>query len=171
MFELQRVEPGHAPAVLAFEVANRAWFASSISDRGDAFFDQFAEGWAVLLALQEAGTCLYHLLVTGDGEVVGRFNLVDIEDRTAVVGYRVAEHVAGRGVATTAVRQLCELAAEQYGLRTLRAAAADANVASQRVLIKAGFVRTGPAAPAEVGGEPGSWFRLDLPGDNASDRP
>jgi [ribosomal protein S5]-alanine N-acetyltransferase len=39
--ELQRLRADHAPAVLAFEVANRAYFAASISDRGDEFFEQF----------------------------------------------------------------------------------------------------------------------------------
>jgi [ribosomal protein S5]-alanine N-acetyltransferase len=41
--KLQRLHPGHAPAVLAFELANRSYFAAFISDRGDEFFDQFAE--------------------------------------------------------------------------------------------------------------------------------
>jgi ribosomal-protein-alanine N-acetyltransferase len=163
MFELKRVEAGDAPAVLAFERANRAWFATFITDRGDAYFEQFTDGWAVLLALQEAGTCAYHLLVDPGGDVVGRFNLVDIEQGTAQVGYRVAEHVTGRGVATAAVRQLCVLASERYGLHTLRAGASEANVASRRVLAKAGFVRTGPADPADLGGQAGGWFRLDLP--------
>jgi [ribosomal protein S5]-alanine N-acetyltransferase len=40
---LQRLSSDHAPAVLAFELANRAYFAASISDRGDEFFDQFTE--------------------------------------------------------------------------------------------------------------------------------
>ena len=38
MPELKRLRAGHAPAVLAFELANRAYFAASISDRGDDFF-------------------------------------------------------------------------------------------------------------------------------------
>ena len=37
MPELQRLDAGHAPAVLAFELANRAYFAASVSDRGDEF--------------------------------------------------------------------------------------------------------------------------------------
>ena len=41
--ELQRLHAGHAPAVLAFELANRAYFAASVSDRGDEFYDQFTE--------------------------------------------------------------------------------------------------------------------------------
>src|SRR5690242_4538014 len=42
MPELQRLHADHAPAVLAFERANRGYFAAFISDRGDDFFDQFA---------------------------------------------------------------------------------------------------------------------------------
>ena len=34
--ELQLLRPGHTQAVLAFELANRSYFAASISDRGDA---------------------------------------------------------------------------------------------------------------------------------------
>src|SRR6266498_2500929 len=52
---LQRLSSDHAPAVLAFELANRAYFAASISDRGDEFFDQFTERYNTLLAEQEAG--------------------------------------------------------------------------------------------------------------------
>ena len=42
MPELQRLRAGHAPAVLAFELANRVYFAASVSDRGDEFFDSRA---------------------------------------------------------------------------------------------------------------------------------
>ena len=121
MPELQLVRADHAPAVLAFELANRAYFAASISDRGDEFYDQFTEGYEALLAEQEAGICVFHVLVGEDGTVLGRFNLVDLEDGTAELGYRVAQQVAGRGVATAAVQELCRLAAARYGLRTLRA--------------------------------------------------
>ncbi|MFF0459297.1 GNAT family N-acetyltransferase [Streptomyces mexicanus] len=168
MPELQRLHAGHAPAVLAFELANRAWFAASVPDRGDDFFDRFADRYDALLAEQEAGVCAFHVLVAEDGSVLGRFNLVDIEDRTAELGYRVAQHVAGRGVATATVRELCRTAAHRYGLRTLRAAAARQNVASQKVLVKAGFVPVGPAAPAHLGGKPGTWYRRELMDDRPS---
>ncbi|MFI7401718.1 GNAT family N-acetyltransferase [Streptomyces sp. NPDC049541] len=162
MPELKRLQAGHAPAVLAFELANRAYFAASISDRGDAYFERFAERFDALLAEQEAGICAFHVLVAEDGSVLGRFNLVDIEDGTAELGYRVAQHVAGHGVATSTVLELCRLAADRHGLRTLRAATAHRNVASQKVLTKAGFVPAGPADPAHIGGEPGTWYRRDL---------
>ena len=162
MPELQRLRPDHAPAVLSFELANRAYFTTFISDRGDEFFDHFTEQYNALLAEQEAGTCVFHVLVDQDGTVLGRFNLFDLEDGTAVLGYRVAQQVAGRGVATATVRELCRLAAAQYGLRTLRAATNHDNVASQKVLEKAGFV---PVGPAEPGGRPGTWYQRDLTAD------
>jgi [ribosomal protein S5]-alanine N-acetyltransferase len=145
VFELQRLRPDHAPAVLAFEQTNRAYFAKSISDRGDAFYEQFAERHRALLAEQETGACAFHVLVDEDGKVVGRFNLYDLVDGTAEIGYRVAQRVAGRGVATCALQELCRIAREQHGLRTLRAATSNENIASQRVLTKVGFVATGPA--------------------------
>src|SRR6266571_2351285 len=106
---LQRLHPRHAPAVLAFELANRSYFAAFISDRGDEFFDQFTEQHSALLAEQEAGAGAYYVLVADDGSVLGRFNLYDVEDGTAVLGYRVAQHVAGHGVTTATVRELCRL--------------------------------------------------------------
>ena len=162
MPELERLHAGHGPAVLAFELANRAYFAASVPDRGDDFFDQFTDRYNALLAEQQAGICAFYVLVAEDGSVLGRFNLVDIEDHTAELGFRVAQHVAGRGVATATVRELCRLAAAKYGLRTLRAAAARQNVASQRVLAKAGFVVAGPADPADLGGKPGTWYQRAL---------
>jgi ribosomal-protein-alanine N-acetyltransferase len=163
MPELKRLNVRLAPAVLAFERANRAYFAASVPDRGDDFFDRFADRYHALLAEQEAGISAFHVLLAEDGSVLGRFNLVDIEDGGAVLGYRVARHVTGRGVATATVRQLCLLAASGHGLRTLRAATAHENVASQRVPVKAGFVRTGSAEPADLGGKSGTWYRRDLP--------
>jgi RimJ/RimL family protein N-acetyltransferase len=153
MPELERLHAGHAPAVLAFELANRAYFAASIPDRGDDYFDHFTDLYNARHAEQEAGICV---------SVLGRFNLVDIADHTAELGYRVAQHVAGRGVATATVRELCRLAATQHGLRTLRAATTHKNAASQKVLTKAGFVPVGTADPAHIVGEPATWYRRDL---------
>ncbi|UUU33824.1 GNAT family N-acetyltransferase [Streptomyces sp. CA-210063] len=162
MPELKRLHAGHAPAVLAFELANRAYFAASISDRGDDFFDQFTDRYDASLAEQKAGICAFYVLVAEDGSVLGRFNLYDLEGGTARLGYRVAERVAGRGVATAAVRELCRIATTRHGLRTLRAATSHDNAASQKVLTKAGFVPVGPATPADLGGKSGTWYQRDL---------
>ena len=144
-------------------MANRIYFASFISDRGDDFFDHFDEAYNGLLAEQEAGTCIFHALINNDGTVIGLFNLRDLQDGSAVLGYRVAQDAAGRGVATATLRKLCQVAAEHYVLHTLRAATNLDNVASQKVLTKAGFVPDGPADLAAVGGRPGIWYPRRLP--------
>ena len=162
MPELRRLTAGDAPAVLAFELANRAYFAASVSDRGQEFFDRFTELYSALLAEQEAGIGAFYVLVAEDGSVLGRFNLYRIHDGTADLGYRVAQHAAGRGVATAAVLELCQLAAARHGLRALRAATSRDNAASQKVLTKAGFAPVGPADPADLGGKPGTWYERDL---------
>ena len=162
MFSVLRLEAlrlDHASAVLAFELANRTYFAAFVSDRGDAFFDEFSERYHELLAERETRRDAYHLLLDDHGSVLGRFNLYDIKDGTADVGYRVAKRVAGRGVATAGVRELCRVAASEHGVRTLRARTTHENVASQRVLVKVGFVAKGEA---DVAGRPGVWFEREL---------
>lgn len=162
MPELQRLEASHAPAVLEFELANRAYFAAFISDRGDQYFDQFDERHQALLAEQEAGEGAYYVLADADGSVLGRFNLFFAGGGTANLGYRVAEHVAGQGVATANAVALCRLAATRHGLRKLRAAVSHDNAASRKVLEKAGFAPVGPAGPADLGGKTGTWYERDL---------
>jgi ribosomal-protein-alanine N-acetyltransferase len=162
MSELQRLRADHAPSILDFEKVNRAYFAASISDRGEEFFERFAEQHQARLAEQEAGTGAYYVLVADDGSVLGRFNLIVVEDGVAELGYRVAQHVAGQGVATATVRELCRLAATHHGIRTVRAATSHQNTASEKVLLKAGFTPVGPAGPADLGGKAGTWYQRDV---------
>ncbi|MCG7203355.1 GNAT family N-acetyltransferase [Streptomyces arenae] len=143
MPELQLLRPDHAPALLVFERENRAYFAASIPDRGDDFFARFDEVHRARLAEQAAGICYFHVLVDAAGEVLGRINLVDVADGAADLGYRIAERATGRGLATSAVREICRLAAADYGLSALRAAASLRNAASRAVLTRTGFVVTG----------------------------
>lgn len=162
MPELQPLRADHAAAILAFETENRDYFATSISDRGDEFFEQFSEVHQARLAEQEAASGAYYVLVDDSGAILGRFNLIIADDGVANLGYRVAGHVAGRGVATASVRDLCRLAASRHGIATVRAATSDANVASQRVLLNNGFTVVGPADPTDLGGKPGTWYQLHL---------
>lgn len=174
MPELQRLRADHAPAILDFEITNRAYFAASVTDRGDEFFEQFAERHNALLADQQAGRRACYVLVADDGSVLGRFNLLLVGNGIAELGYRVAQEAAGRGVATAAVRELCRLAKSQHGITTLKAAAAKENPASQRVLLNTGFTPAGPADPADLGGKPGTWYERDVaeePGGEEEPRP
>ena len=141
--ELERLRPDHAGALLAFEQENRAYFAAWVSDRGDDYFANFAARHRDLLAVQAAGECHFHLIMSADGEVLGRVNLVDVADGSAELGYRIAERATGRGLATSAVAAMCTRAATEYGLTELRARATLDNPASRAVLERNGFVLTG----------------------------
>lgn len=161
---LERLRADHAPALLAFEKENRAYFAASITDRGDAFFEEFDELLALRLAEQAEGICHFHVLVEPDSAIVGRINLVDVADGSAELGYRIAERVAGRGVATAAVRSVCALAAESYGLTSLTAVTTLDNAASRKVLERTGFAVVGETV---VAGKPGLRFVRALGPDAA----
>jgi hypothetical protein len=65
---------------MAFELANRAYFAASVSGHGDEFYDQFAERHRAWLAEQEAGISAYYVLVAEDGSVLGRFSYAHLLD-------------------------------------------------------------------------------------------
>jgi [ribosomal protein S5]-alanine N-acetyltransferase len=159
MYEIHLVRAEDEEEILNFELSNRDYFVESINDRGDEYFEQFSQQHRDLLAHQEARSAAFYILVADDGTIAGRFNLYDLTDATANVGYRVARDVAGHGVATYGLENLCRIAAEQYGLRTLRATTSQDNVASQRVLEKSGFVIIGSAP---IPGQIGILYELDL---------
>jgi ribosomal-protein-alanine N-acetyltransferase len=159
MPDLQLLRLDHAPALLAFERENRVYFAASVPDRGDEFFAQFDTRLAQLLEWQAAGTDYFHLLVAEGGEVVGRVNLTEVGDGSAELGYRIAQKVAGRGLATTTVRMVREVAATEYGLSRLRARVRLDNVASRKVLEHNGFVAVGSLT---LNGKPARSYICEL---------
>jgi ribosomal-protein-alanine N-acetyltransferase len=159
MPDLQLLRLDHAPALLAFERENRVYFAASVPDRGDEFFAQFDTRLAQLLEWQAAGTDYFHLLVAEGGEVVGRVNLTEVGDGSAELGYRIAQKVAGRGLATAAVRMVREVAATEYGLSRLRARVRLDNVASRKVLEHNGFVAVGSLT---LNGKPARSYICEL---------
>ena len=156
---LELLTADHADAVLAFELENRQYFAAWIWDRGDDYFADFPARHAALLAEQAAGVCRFHVLVDASGAVVGRVNLVDLENGSAELGYRIAEKAAGKGLATEAVRAIIVLAATEYGLTTLSAGASVRNPASRAVLTRSGFR---PVADTNTDLGPGTKYELML---------
>ncbi|MFB7244059.1 GNAT family N-acetyltransferase [Streptomyces populi] len=167
MPRIERLRPDHAPALLSFERENRAYFAATIPDRGDAFFDRFDAVLRERLDEQATGLAHFHLVVDDAGAVLARINLVDVAHGSADLGYRVAERATGQGLATAAVREMCALATSAYGLNALRARTTVDNGASRTVLARTGFLVTGDI---ELNGRPGLRFARDLT-DTGTARP
>lgn len=84
------------------------------------------------------------IVVGGDAVgAVGAHPQDDVYRKSAKVGYWLGEPFWGRGIATAAVRALSELAFAQLDVVRLEAAVFGWNLASARVLEKAGYVREG----------------------------
>ncbi|HYJ68085.1 MAG TPA: GNAT family N-acetyltransferase [Nocardioidaceae bacterium] len=158
-FRLERLRPDHEAALLDFERDNRAYFAASIPDRGDDYFAAFDARHREILAMQAAGEDHFHVLVEDGGAIVGRVNLFRVTNGSAELGYRIAERVAGKGLATHGVREVLDRAVTEYGLTEVTAKTTLDNLGSRVVLERVGFVVTGEITLNE---RPGLTYRRDL---------
>jgi RimJ/RimL family protein N-acetyltransferase len=85
------------------------------------------------------------------GRVVGTINLeVELEARTAMLGYTLARSLWGQGIVTEAARAVLAWAARAHALELVWAATHRGNIASQRVLAKLGFTPAGTATRDEL---------------------
>ncbi|KQQ33535.1 hypothetical protein ASF61_10695 [Duganella sp. Leaf126] len=163
---IRTLQANDAPALLAFELANRAWFAQHVAVRPASFYSR--QGVAAhitdYLDLHRQGTLLPCVLVdaadavdamAGGGAIVDRANLrhIDRAAATGEVGYRIAHAAAGRGLGSLALRHLLHAARHDYQLRTVDAWITDENPGSRRLAEKHGFVRLDLAPlPERCGG-------------------
>jgi ribosomal-protein-alanine N-acetyltransferase len=97
----------------------------------------------------EAGNAWpFFIIDEAEQSLVGAITLSNIRRgvaETGTLGYWVGRPFAGRGFATAAVRALVTHAFDDLSLHRLEAACVPANLASRRVLEKAGFVLEGQA--------------------------
>lgn len=90
-----------------------------------------------------AGTAIPVLVVSG-GEIAGTVALrVDVDMRSASLGYWLGAVHTGRGLATRAVRALARFSFDDLGLLRISAQVAVENAPSRAVLRRAGFSREG----------------------------
>jgi ribosomal-protein-alanine N-acetyltransferase len=159
---LELLTTEHARPLERFERANRTFFAARVGDRGDEYFERFDDLLASRVRENRERTSLYFVIVDAEGEVFGRVNISDVDrpDLTEL-GFRVAEHAQGRGVATTGVIRALEIAATR-GVRTVKARVSISNVGSRRVLEHCGFTETGPTEPPSGWSQTFIGYRKDL---------
>ncbi|WP_188197118.1 GNAT family N-acetyltransferase [Nonomuraea sp. SYSU D8015] len=100
-----------------------------------------------LLEQRAEGRAMPWVLADGD-EIVGRMTLNSIirgPFLSADLGYWIDARYTGRGLATTAVLEVCRMADHDLGLHRVAAGTLVDNVASQSVLLKTGFEPIGLA--------------------------
>ncbi len=94
---------------------------------------------------EEQGMTFWTVIEKSSGKVIGQGGLVPIEfDGPEIeLGYRLGKDHWGKGYASEIARASAAYAFEQLGIEELVAVCDPANLASRRVLIKAGFNEVG----------------------------
>ena len=93
--------------------------------------------WRIVIDNEVVGSCCYKQAPDSDG--------------TVEIGYGVKSSRRGRGYATRAIAELINIASRDILVHRLMADTAVANIASQRVLERNAFVRTGTRSDPEDG--------------------
>ena len=144
MISLEMLSEENSLDVYFFEKENREYFERNLSPRPANYFDLegFKEITRELLREQENHDVYMHLIRDSQGVMVGRINLSVLENnrKTAEIGYRIGENVSNLGYASEAVKLVLEKAFTTYDLNRIIAGTATGNLASQRVLLKNGFI-------------------------------
>ena len=102
----------------------------------------------VSLEAAESGTAFPMVIIDRSGALVGTINLNSIirgAFQSASIGYWVSQERNGEGIASAAVAAAKRVAFEELGLHRIQGETLVGNHASQRVLLKNGFVKYGVA--------------------------
>ena len=95
---------------------------------------------SAMLAANENNT--FAFAITVNGKVIGSigaFRQTNIHNKTAELGYYIAEEYWGKGIMTEAVKQLCDYVFSHTDIIRIYAEPFSYNIGSCRVLEKAGF--------------------------------
>jgi len=111
----------------------------------DQVYADEAEAREVLAMLMTCyGKLLFPYVLAAElietGELIGHVGLSEIPEGIEI-GFAIGEEYQGRGYATEAVSGMIRWAVERLGLEVIYGIAMDENIASLRVLEKAGFAR------------------------------
>jgi RimJ/RimL family protein N-acetyltransferase len=112
----------------------------------DPYRREDALSWIAATELElDAGLGIDWLVVDAGDRLLASIALmgIDRERGEGEIGYWVAREARGRGVATRAVRLVCEWAASALGLSTLELVIHEDNAPSHAVARAAGFTETG----------------------------
>lgn len=126
--------------------------------------DRFDQLHYQLLLARPASHRLHLGLLDGVPAAITGLTALDPDARSGELWYALGPpELAGRGVTTAAVARTLELAFGTVALRTIRAAVAEGNVPSERLLRRLGFRAAGrwrASFPFEGGWRDRLWFDL-----------
>ena len=95
---------------------------------------------SAMLAANESDTFAFAITVNGKAiDSIGAFRQTNIHNKTAELGYYIAEEYWGKGIMTEAVKQLCDYVFSHTDIIRIYAEPFSYNIGSCRVLEKAGF--------------------------------
>ena len=86
------------------------------------------------------GPLAYPILTKAGEDNIGYVQIVPMEDGNWEIGYHIAKKHTGKGYASEAVRAFLPRMAETVGINEIYGICLKENAASERVLIKCGFV-------------------------------
>ena len=139
-----------APVLAELQRGNRDFLAPWDPARDDSWFTADVQRAIIRTARfeHEQGRCLPHVILDEAGCVAGRITLSGIVRgafQSCSMGFWLDEAHGGRGLASAAVRHVIQVAFGELGLHRIQAETLPANIRSQRVLERTGFVRFGMA--------------------------
>lgn len=141
---ISRLQESDVEQLYKFETDNRAFFEQMVPSRGEAYyqFETFKFRHGELLTEQDDTNSRFYLIRDERGNIVGRINLVAIDEpkRVAEVGFRVGENYVGKGIASNALKQLLET---EKGFQTIKGKTTSNNIASQKTMENNGFKKVG----------------------------
>lgn len=140
---IHRLQEVDAQDLFEFEIENRRFFEEMVPGRGDGYYvwETFIKRHRALLVEQESGLSHFYLIKDEAEKIIGRINLVNIDNTTngAEIGFRVGASAVGKGIGNKALSLLINT---ELDIKQITAKTTTVNKASQKVLEKNGFVET-----------------------------
>ncbi|MDN4594711.1 GNAT family N-acetyltransferase [Polycladomyces subterraneus] len=146
------LEESDAQAILDLHMRNRDFFQHYLPDRDDAYFTLEAQLLNIRGEIEkrkQGELYAFGIFLNATNELIGKVTLSEILHaphlRSCWIGYYLDQAHNGNGYMTEAVRLAVKFAFEELNLHRIEAGVMPHNIASIRVLEKAGFEKEGIA--------------------------
>lgn len=109
------------------------------------YTEQDADFWLGRVRKEDGISGIFRAICV-DGRIVGNISVeqkTDVSRRDSEIGYLLVSPEWSRGIMTSAAGQICETAFRELDILRITGNVYSPNIASQRVLMKNGFVREG----------------------------